>query len=521
MAYDSSQDYDLDSQLGFLSPLEANGIDPRQALLNRAGVDRDLDSRALGTAPSQRVTPSAMNPTPSPQGFSGGVIRPVAPAPTVPATVSNDNNPAGGTETATAGDLATMRSRLNDAYKRQQQLESQRESRSTPTDASQYKPTLKRKILRGLAGAGLGFAKGGIVGAGVGAADPDLVGAPGYGDPTSGYYTAEDKRKQGLAETEKELAAAGETGKTALDYGKEMTTAGNTLAERQNQTATQSSVAQKNQAMAEKYKNAIDPASIEQDPTSGKWFGNTYGGERVETGPPKGFKQDPIAQRTADAQRMGLKGEDLKYYVANGSLPAKGFNFNLGGGPKKLSAKDQMRVNAYAKEHDTDPDSLTSEQLNEALGGPPGSNRPAHVKDRQAFESHWNDEFAKARKPFDAERKEVLKQYGIDKDPKAWDDDSTAAVNKIEQEWSKKSAELQQEKDAEAQQYGVYGQQPAATQPRTAPQPAPKAAPQIRAGTKLDPANPAHVALAKSYLEKAGGDKNKARQLARADGYKF
>lgn len=40
-------------------------------------------------------------------------------------------------------------------------------------------------------------------------------------------------------------------------------------------------------------------------------------------------------------------------------------------------------------------------------------------------------------------------------------------------------------------------------------------------GKTLDPSNPDHIAIAKSYLSKAGGDKDKARKLAKADGYSF
>lgn len=151
--------------------------------------------------------------------------------------------------------------------------------------------------------------------------------------------------------------------------------------------------------------------------------------------------------------------------------------------------------------------------------------RPVHAKDRQAFEEHWGKRFStESDKVFDKERAAIVKRNGvadITKDKEAWkslksDDqaDITQSLQDLEQRRTRKNAELQAEKDTEAERYGIYTQPPATasvTRPGNAGG---------TAGTSAS-GNPLTHEEARDYLRKAGGDKNKARQMARKDGRAF
>lgn len=87
-------------------------------------------------------------------------------------------------------------------------------------------------------------------------------------------------------------------------------------------------LAQEREERAQKYVNAIDPNSITQD-DSGKWYGTTYGGQKQETSPPKWYqtqqnkaqqRSDYFDQNTQEADRLGLKGKERTYFIANGKL---------------------------------------------------------------------------------------------------------------------------------------------------------------------------------------------------------
>jgi len=138
-----------------------------------------------------------------------------------------------------------------------------------------------------------------------------------------------------------------------------------------------------------------------------------------------------------------------------------------------LSARDNLRLNAAARRLGKNVEDMTDDEINGALSMR-GSN-PAHTKDRQTFEDHWGKRFqGEAEKPYNAARNAILKQYGVDKDPKQFQahaDEITQALAPYEAQREQTKAKLQTEKDAEAEQYGVYSQSAPSKQPPTQSQP--------------------------------------------------
>ena len=79
------------------------------------------------------------------------------------------------------------------------------------------------------------------------------------------------------------------------------------------------------EARADKYSNAIDPNSIQQEAATGKWYGTSYGGERREVGAPKWAPEnkpstilDAAGDRTKLADQMGLTGHARQLYIMTG-----------------------------------------------------------------------------------------------------------------------------------------------------------------------------------------------------------
>ncbi|HLW52938.1 MAG TPA: hypothetical protein VKW06_08845 [Candidatus Angelobacter sp.] len=94
---------------------------------------------------------------------------------------------------------------------------------------------------------------------------------------------------------------------------------------------------------------------------------------------------------------------------------------NLRTGPK-LSARDQMRVNTYAREHDVDPGDLTFDQLNEALGG--GKKKAAQTfKDSAAVDKYSDQWYRQRESQLHSTERAIKKKYGdpgdLDRDDKA------------------------------------------------------------------------------------------------------
>jgi hypothetical protein len=82
------------------------------------------------------------------------------------------------------------------------------------------------------------------------------------------------------------------------------------------------------EAQGQKYQNAIDPNSIEQDKATGKWWGTSYGGQRQEVAPPRWAPEnrpnkiaDEGVERSQLADKYGLTGNARRDYILTGKLP--------------------------------------------------------------------------------------------------------------------------------------------------------------------------------------------------------
>jgi hypothetical protein len=141
-----------------------------------------------------------------------------------------------------------------------------------------------------------------------------------------------------------------------------------------------------------------------------------------------------------------------------------------GKGPK-LSAKDQLKLDAYMQDNKIDDVAdMTSADIQKALAS---GNGAAHTKDRQSFEDHWAKRYQDVEKRYDSQRQAVLKSFGADKDPKQFESNKDEIQPKLADIEAKREADksaLQSEKDKEAEQYGVYGKP--AKQQSAAPAPA-------------------------------------------------
>jgi hypothetical protein len=230
MAYDGST-YDVTPLIRNQAPLDEAGIDYLRALTDPDGVDQEISNRAMGLAPASLSPKYQTQQVPASVAPRGGATVSAAPAATVQPTADD-------TESAVSGDFNALRDRMRKMQGRSAQLRSAKDSLATPTDPNQaqYRPTVGRRILRGLGGAGMGLLRGGIGGAVAGAVAPQLTTGVGYDDPNKAFRKVEDARTRKLAGVDTELADAEAQRKDEFDTGKELGTMGNTLAERQNTT---------------------------------------------------------------------------------------------------------------------------------------------------------------------------------------------------------------------------------------------------------------------------------------------
>ncbi len=225
------------------SPVTAAGLDPDEVRMMMAGgggadqLTQRIQAAQQRTPPLQMKPDTTAMPTPAPAspyqgagrqtvgvtGAPGGVAS--APAPRMPAP---ETQPAGWTsDTAQQGAgmqlqageklLDTARAMQADPEipRLQEQVVADQAATPNPRD---YKPGWGTRILRGLKGAALGAATGGIFGAAAGALDPALVrGGTAYGAPTDAYDTALDANRRQTEQDQQRLADAAANFKQAQD----------------------------------------------------------------------------------------------------------------------------------------------------------------------------------------------------------------------------------------------------------------------------------------------------------------
>jgi hypothetical protein len=180
----------------------------------------------------------------------------------------------------------------------------------TAVDPSTGKPKYRMgtgsRILAAVADFGLGFS---------GSKAPPIYFGPGA---TNRRYDVDEATRQ---------ANLGNV-KTQLGEQEKLDEANRKLWEGAGLTAQREAKANELEAQGQKYQNAIDPNSIEQDKSTGKWWGTSYGGQRQEVAPPRWAPEnrpnklaDEGVERTQLANQMGLKGDARRDYILTGKLP--------------------------------------------------------------------------------------------------------------------------------------------------------------------------------------------------------
>lgn len=206
------------------------------------------------------------------------------------------------------------------------------------------------------------------------------------------------------------------------------------------------------------------------------WVAETVGGETKPFTPKqqRNSKADDLRQthqaNEEEADRLGLKGDKREYFIANGKPREPGTSIHNHIPSEASEAFSEYKA-AFRKENGRDMNAQ------EIFDYQHNTKRPPQAKDRAAFELHWSKQIgpgSAVERKYDAQRQAVLKSYGADKDPGQYGSnkaDIDAKFAKIEADRETEKATLQKEKDAEADQYGIYdnkgGRQTAP--PQTAP----------------------------------------------------
>jgi hypothetical protein len=216
-----------------------------------------------------------------------------------------------------------------------------------------------------------------------------------------------------------------------------------------------------------------------QDP-SGNWKGEQANGDVVDAIPPAG--QRAIETQTAgekfdevhrlrdkEADRIGLLpgSEERKYYMLNGKLREPGTSIHV---PSAESEEYKDWKQSFFKDNGREPNAQDIQEYKHP------TNRPPHSKDRGTFEVHWQSMFDRKEKVKDAKRKQIVREYGADtpdgaKALKGKDrQEMQQRLDAVEADWDVQKQQLQGEKDAEADQYGLYDQPATSTRRQLRPQ---------------------------------------------------
>lgn len=414
---------------------------------------------------------------------------------TVPAAVSKTGSPTISQQaTQRAYEQMAALPNVGDELAQEKALEEKRAQDAAyinPRDAQgkvlpEYKASVWDKIRRGLEG----FQRGGIIGAAT---------AP-YGAPGPKYQRAVDQQTKTVAADDQSLQEMArrfkESQQAAIGNAKELT--GIAAEDRANRPT-----AEKTEQVIDRKTGAVRYLSPEEINAGDYQSPATY---NKEDSPDK-------TQAVINAKTGGL---EFRTAAEINNAPGKYRSVSTQNliiregdkGEKKIGVTNTQTGNL---EYHTE----------EEINGNPGKYQlasgrgkgPAYTESRPAFELHWSKQLGPGtplEKKYDAQRKAVAADTDLS------DSDKQAKYTAIEAEREAEKAKLQQEKDAEAEQYGVYNQQrpnaPAQAAPRTAPATQNRNQPQ---GKPLD------QNTARAILKEAGGDKNKARQLAKQRGYSF
>jgi len=254
---------------------------------------------------------------------------------------------------------------------------------------------------------------------------------------------------------------------------------------------------------------AVAPGSeAPDDPKNplGTWHATSVGGKPIALqGPPDKWAKSPAgiaAQRDADVTRMGLTGDDAKFYRANGKLKESSPT-SIRIPSEGVQALSEARA-AWQRENPGKKPTLSD--LREIRAAADGKADATGPKTRGT-----PGQFADLDKQTAAAYAKAEAAYKTASDNAANDDDRRAALADLNAEKARIGSEHSQRlRDLggipaeDSQDGGATQSTPVGTQ--KAPRP----------NTPLT-----NSAIATAYLKAAGGDKAKARAAAKKDGWKF
>lgn len=217
---------------GLGDPDAFEGLPMAASPLNNEGIDPDEARLMGGVGPSSWRQPAQASPTPAvAQAMNGPAAATQQPSPQpLDATASRGLQ----SEMSTADDLRSAANAMTpdpSISAAQGKLSQDQGTFINPKDPK-YKAGLGTRVLRGLRGAALGLAGGGIPGAIVGSLDPGAIpGNKAYSAPTDAYDQAAQAHNRLLTQDESGVASATDNWKRQFDAQKERMTGLNNAGE--------------------------------------------------------------------------------------------------------------------------------------------------------------------------------------------------------------------------------------------------------------------------------------------------
>jgi hypothetical protein len=356
----------------------------------------------------------------------------------------------------------------------------------------QYKPHWYERLAGGLTGAMVGY-KNPELGVKVGTGVTDRR----FDTATQDYQNQQNTARQGMQDYRTQQQDAGQQFEKQLQLHNANESDYNTQERAyQGQVTANDRQAQEKDRLAKYNEEDAQP----DDPKNllGGWHVTNAGGQTVRLpGPPKGREADPnviAARRTADVQRLNLKGDDAKFYQANGKLREPAPNVNI-----KQEPAGTQEWNAYTKSLGHEPN--TQEVLNFKRNQTGGSGKLSDSASRLIIQKK-NDDMAKAQRAYHR----AMADAATDADKQSAEDDFLDDAETAQRAYEE---QINQKTGQEVEPFDIRGAlkaslhgggQPQQTPPQQAPQqpqaqpaapsqpkaaPAPQAAPQAAPGATV------------------------------------
>jgi hypothetical protein len=212
---------------GAISSMAQAAGTPQAAVAPAAKPGQPAGTAATQTSP---YYPTPTGDAPSTTGFGQNLARAGQPtgAPAIPGTITPSGDPKSAVDpnqkiisnaAQMEQDYATQLRAQPTEAEILKPFESQRTLPPQEFDPNhpEYRPSIGRRIVRGLVGVGEGLARGGIRGALLGGLDPEAVGAAGYSAPTRAFSIERQRQeaKQTMLDKQEATAEKGYTADTA------------------------------------------------------------------------------------------------------------------------------------------------------------------------------------------------------------------------------------------------------------------------------------------------------------------